>query len=98
MAPSHSRLVSERYPAPGQDQVADAIYARRGTTQGLSPLDANLLNAPPIALGYSSLLDAIRNKGKLAGVIREAMVSIFILLFSQCVDSIMIDTSYRCAE
>ena len=77
MAQSHSRLVSERYPAPGQDEVADAIYARRGGTRGLCSLDANLLNAPVIALGYNSLLDAIRNKGKLAGVIREAMVYFF---------------------
>ena len=68
-----SRVVSEKYPPPGTDAAADAIYARRGT-RGITPLDANLLNAPDIALGYSSLLEAIRTKGRLAGHIREAMI------------------------
>jgi hypothetical protein len=71
-----SRLVSEKYPPPGKDTAADAIYARRGR---ITPLDANLLNAPEIALGYSSLLEAVRRKGKLAGNIREAMVNGYIL-------------------
>jgi hypothetical protein len=68
-----SRLVSGRYPAPGKDAAADAIYARRGA-RGITALDANLLNAPQIALGYSALLDAVRTKGEVPGYIREAMV------------------------
>jgi hypothetical protein len=74
-----SRLVSGRYPAPNEDSAADAIYARRGA-RGITPLDANLLNAPHLAVGYSTLLDAIRNKGRLGGDIREAIVR----LFSEC--------------
>jgi len=69
-----SRLVSEKYPARGEGAAADAIYARRGA---ITPLDASLLNAPEIALGYSSLLEAVRRKGKLAGDIREAMASMY---------------------
>ena len=68
-----SRIVSGKYPPPGKDPAADAIYERRGAG-GITALDANLLNAPHIAVGYSSLLDAIRRKGKLPGSVREAMV------------------------
>lgn len=73
---SSSRLVSGKYPPPGTDPAADAIYERRGA-RGLTSLDANLLNSSPIALGYSTLLGAIRTKGKLPGHIREAIVCRF---------------------
>jgi len=70
---SSSRIVSEKYPARGEDVAADAIYKRRGE-RGITSLDASLLNAPDIALAYSALLEAVRERGKLEGNIREAIV------------------------
>jgi len=69
----NSRVVSGRYPPPGTDPIADAIRERRGA-RGITPLDAALLHAPPIASGFNTLLGAIRTKGKLPGDTREAMV------------------------
>jgi hypothetical protein len=68
-----SRIIQGRYPAPGTSPVADAIRVRRGE-RGIIPLDAALLHVPPIAAGWNSLLDAVRNQGKLPGDVRELMV------------------------
>lgn len=54
--------------------IADAIRARRGT-RGLTPLDRSLLNAPPVAEGWSKLLGAIRTGSTLQDDLREIMVS-----------------------
>ena len=62
--------VPEDTPGP----IADEIRARRGS-RGLSPLDTMLLNAPPIAEGWSKLLGAIRTKSTLEDDLREIIVS-----------------------
>ena len=62
--------VPEDTPGP----IADEIRARRGG-RGLSPLDTMLLNAPPIAEGWSKLLGAIRTKSTLEDDLREIIVS-----------------------
>ncbi|KAF9562048.1 alpha/beta-hydrolase [Agrocybe pediades] len=69
----NSRIVPGRYPPQGTDPYADAIRERRGA-RGITPLDANLLHAPPIAGGFNSLLGAVRNKGNLPGDVREAII------------------------
>ncbi|PWN88945.1 alpha/beta-hydrolase [Acaromyces ingoldii] len=53
--------------------IADAIRARRGT-RGLTPLDRSLLNAPPVAEGWSKLLGAIRTGSTLQDDLREIMI------------------------
>ncbi|KAI1788878.1 AhpD-like protein [Ganoderma leucocontextum] len=61
--------VPENTPGP----IADEIRARRGS-RGLSPLDTMLLNAPPIAEGWSKLLGAIRTGSTLEDDLRETMI------------------------
>ncbi|PIL35098.1 hypothetical protein GSI_02886 [Ganoderma sinense ZZ0214-1] len=53
--------------------IADEIRARRGG-RGLSPLDTMLLNAPPIAAGWSKLLGAVRTGSTLEDDLREIMI------------------------
>ena len=60
-------------PADTPGPIADEIRARRGS-RGLSPLDTMLLNAPPIAAGWSNLLGAIRTGSTLEDDLREIMV------------------------
>ncbi|PWN53319.1 alpha/beta-hydrolase [Violaceomyces palustris] len=62
-----------RYPAPGVDPIADAIRERRGA-RGLTPLDGSLLNAPPIAQGWNSILGATRTKNTIPDDVREMMI------------------------
>ena len=71
-----SRTITGRYPPAGTSPIADAIRARRGP-RGITPLDAALLHAPPIAGGWNSLLGAIRTQGKLPGDVRELMVRVY---------------------
>jgi hypothetical protein len=78
-----SRIVSGRYPPPGASEIADAIRARRGP-RGITPLDAALLHAPPIAGGWNSLLGAIRTKGNLPGDVRELMVFFSFINCNKC--------------
>lgn len=54
--------------------IADAIRVRRGD-RGLTPLDRALLQAPPIAEGWSKLLGAVRTGSSLQDDLREIMVS-----------------------
>ncbi|EJF55878.1 hypothetical protein DICSQDRAFT_72701 [Dichomitus squalens LYAD-421 SS1] len=61
--------VPEDTPGP----IADEIRVRRGG-RGLSPLDTMLLNAPPIAEGWSKLLGAIRTKSTLEDDLREIII------------------------
>lgn len=62
-----------RYPAPGVDAVADAIRERRGA-RGMSALDGSLMNAPPIANGWNTLLGATRTKNTIPADVREMMI------------------------
>lgn len=61
------------FPPAGSDAVADAIRQRRGA-RGLTSLDGMLLNAPPIAQGWNTLLGAVRTGSLLEGDLREIMV------------------------
>jgi 4-carboxymuconolactone decarboxylase len=58
--------------APHDDAVAERIRARRGGD--LTPLDRMLLHSPPMADGWNSLLDAIRNRSILPGDVRELAI------------------------
>lgn len=62
-----------RYPAPGVDPIADAIRERRGA-RGMSALDGSLMNAPPIANGWNTLLGATRTKNTIPADVREMMI------------------------
>ncbi|PWN45517.1 alpha/beta-hydrolase [Ceraceosorus guamensis] len=61
------------FPPAGSDAVADAIRQRRGA-RGLTSLDGMLLNAPPIAQGWNTLLGAVRTGSQLEGDLREIMI------------------------
>ncbi|SNX87888.1 related to 3-oxoadipate enol-lactone hydrolase [Melanopsichium pennsylvanicum] len=62
-----------RYPAAGADPIADLIRERRGA-RGLTPLDGALLNAPPIANGWNTLLGAVRSNNSIPDDVREMMI------------------------
>jgi hypothetical protein len=62
-----------RYPAPGEDPVADRVRQRRGA-RGLTPLDGTLLNAPAIADGWNTLIGTLRTNNSLPDDIRELLV------------------------
>lgn len=63
--------------------VADAIRVRRGD-RGLTPLDRSLLQAPPIAEGWSKLLGAVRTGSSLQDDLREIMVGDKVRLRCYC--------------
>ncbi|KAF8578247.1 hypothetical protein K439DRAFT_1639020 [Ramaria rubella] len=60
------------FPEVGESPIADKIRERRDGK--LRVLDGMLLNAPPIASGYNSLMAAVRTESTLEGGVREALM------------------------
>lgn len=65
-----------RFPAKGEDEVADRIRERRGPARGLTSLDGTLLNAPMVADGWNTFIGTLRQRNSLPDDIREILVSI----------------------
>lgn len=63
-----------RFPAKGEDQVADRIRERRGPARGLTSLDGTLLNAPMVADGWNTFIGTLRQRNSLPDDIREILV------------------------
>jgi hypothetical protein len=63
-----------RFPAKGEDEVADRIRERRGA-RGLTSLDGTLLNAPMVADGWNTFIGTLRQRNSLPDDIREILVS-----------------------
>ncbi|KAJ3489128.1 hypothetical protein NLI96_g2355 [Meripilus lineatus] len=61
------------FPAPGTNQIADSIRARR-TNGTLLDLDGVLLNAEEIAGAWNSIGIALRNNNSLPGDMRELLI------------------------
>lgn len=63
-----------RFPAKGEDAVADRIRERRGA-RGLTSLDGTLLNAPMVADGWNTFIGTLRQRNSLPDDVREILVS-----------------------
>ncbi|KAJ9099915.1 hypothetical protein QFC21_003920 [Naganishia friedmannii] len=63
-----------RFPAKGEDQVADRIRERRGPARGLTSLDGTLLNAPMVADGWNTFIGTLRQRNSLPDDVREILI------------------------
>ncbi|THV02668.1 hypothetical protein K435DRAFT_792446 [Dendrothele bispora CBS 962.96] len=61
------------FPAPGTDEIADEIRARR-TNGTLLDLDGALLNSPLMAQGWNDLFGVIRDNNSLPAQMRESFI------------------------
>ncbi|KXN90903.1 hypothetical protein AN958_02685 [Leucoagaricus sp. SymC.cos] len=61
------------FPAPGTNEIADDIRARRANGTLLA-LDGVLLNAPLVAKGWNDLAGVIRDQNSLPGTMRELLI------------------------
>ena len=59
--------------SPEEQDIVDRIRHRRGE-RGLTKLDLALLHSPPVADGWNSFMDAIRNKSSLPAHLRELAI------------------------